>query len=58
MINDSNLPPSPGNEARPGGERDKRCGIFLPLTSARVAQWIRALASGARGRRFDPCRGY
>src|SRR5438477_4758681 len=25
---------------------------------ARVAQWIRAFASGAKGRRFDPCRGY
>ena len=40
--------------------------LELPLSAmlnflmphARVAQWIRALASGARGRRFDPCRGY
>src|SRR5215217_1371048 len=29
----------------------------VPQPHARVAQWIRALASGARGRRFDPCRG-
>ena len=28
------------------------------LPRARVAQWIRAFASGAKGRRFDPCRGY
>ncbi len=33
--------------------------LSFPANSiARVAQWIRALASGARGRRFDPCRGY
>ena len=31
--------------------------IFFPSTQARVAQWIRAFASGAKGRRFDPCRG-
>jgi hypothetical protein len=31
---------------------------FLAPTRARVAQWIRAFASGAKGRRFDPCRGY
>jgi hypothetical protein len=31
---------------------------FLANSIARVAQWIRALASGARGRRFDPSRGY
>ena len=34
------------------------CYLFLPTTHARVAQWIRAFASGAKGRRFDPCRGY
>jgi hypothetical protein len=40
-------------------------GTFLILLfetryfiQARVAQWIRAFASGAKGRRFDPCRGY
>src|ERR1700720_693194 len=32
------------------------CYLFQP--HARVAQWIRAFASGAKGRRFDPCRGY
>jgi hypothetical protein len=31
---------------------------FLANIIARVAQWIRAFASGAKGRRFDPCRGY
>ena len=31
---------------------------FHPQQRARVAQWIRAFASGAKGRRFDPCRGY
>src|SRR5215213_8478251 len=31
---------------------------FHPQPYARVAQWIRAFASGAKGRRFDPCRGY
>ena len=31
---------------------------FVAPTRARVAQWIRAFASGAKGRRFDPCRGY
>jgi Domain of unknown function (DUF4440) len=31
---------------------------FFPIQRARVAQWIRAFASGAKGRRFDPCRGY
>ena len=31
---------------------------FLLPRLARVAQWIRAFASGAKGRRFDPCRGY
>ena len=35
-----------------------RYAIVSFPTCARVAQWIRALASGARGRRFDPCRGY
>ena len=34
------------------------CAIVSFPTSARVAQWIRASASGAEGRRFDPCRGY
>jgi NADH pyrophosphatase NudC (nudix superfamily) len=37
------------------------CGGVLSFstnTVARVAQWIRAFASGAKGRRFDPCRGY
>ena len=38
------------------------CCLRLVLSSvsrhARVAQWIRAFASGAKGRRFDPCRGY
>src|SRR5262249_60322622 len=28
------------------------------IPQARVAQWIRAFASAAKGRRFDPCRGY
>src|SRR6185503_3936206 len=32
--------------------------IFSANVIARVAQWIRAFASGAKGRRFDPCRGY
>jgi two-component system cell cycle response regulator DivK len=31
---------------------------FQAAPRARVAQWIRAFASGAKGRRFDPCRGY
>jgi hypothetical protein len=31
---------------------------IFSLIHARVAQWIRAFASGAKGRRFDPCRGY
>jgi hypothetical protein len=32
--------------------------LFEPtIYYARVAQWIRAFASGAKGRRFDPCRG-
>src|SRR5688572_30485966 len=31
---------------------------FAAPPHARVAQWIRAFASGAKGRRFDPCRGY
>src|SRR5258708_525002 len=35
-----------------------RCTIVSSPTRARVAQWIRAFASGAKGRRFDPCRGY
>jgi hypothetical protein len=34
------------------------CYLFLTADVARVAQWIRAFASGAKGRRFDPCRGY
>jgi hypothetical protein len=34
------------------------CAIFFRQPKARVAQWIRAFASGAKGRRFDPCRGY
>src|SRR5882724_4652972 len=34
------------------------CYLFLLPIFARVAQWIRAFASGAKGRRFDPCRGY
>ena len=32
--------------------------LIFAATQARVAQWIRAFASGAKGRRFDPCRGY
>jgi two-component system cell cycle response regulator DivK len=39
----------------------ERVGVLSSLTRqkyARVAQWIRAFASGAKGRRFDPCRGY
>ena len=39
------------------GTTSLRYAKFL-MPRARVAQWIRALASGARGRRFDPCRGY
>jgi hypothetical protein len=34
------------------------CYLFCQTRNARVAQWIRAFASGAKGRRFDPCRGY
>jgi two-component system, cell cycle response regulator DivK len=40
------------------GTRSSRYAIVLTLPHARVAQWIRAFASGAKGRRFDPCRGY
>jgi two-component system cell cycle response regulator DivK len=40
------------------GTRSQRYAIVLTLPRARVAQWIRAFASGAKGRRFDPCRGY
>jgi hypothetical protein len=46
------------NKPSAGSDQIKRYAIFWTPTHARVAQWIRALASGARGRRFDPCRGY
>ena len=42
----------------PFGECAPACDIFVFFNHARVAQWIRAFASGAKGRRFDPCRGY
>src|SRR6266404_9240531 len=42
----------------PASRSSRRCAIVLSPTRARVAQWIRAFASGAKGRRFDPCRGY
>ena len=51
--------------AKRGTKKGTEKGTFLiPLfetryfIQARVAQWIRAFASGAKGRRFDPCRGY
>ena len=44
--------------SRSFGERAAACDIFVFFNHARVAQWIRAFASGAKGRRFDPCRGY
>src|SRR6266498_1235218 len=44
---------------RQHGKTNRRCAIVsFPDTCARVAQWIRAFASGAKGRRFNPCRGY
>src|SRR5687767_5048953 len=36
------------------GERAQAYDIFVFFNHARVAQWIRAFASGAKGRRFDP----
>ena len=44
--------------SRSFGEPAPAYDIFVFFNHARVAQWIRAFASGAKGRRFDPCRGY
>ena len=42
-----------------GTKRETFLGsLAILILRARVAQWIRAFASGAKGRRFDPCRGY
>lgn len=52
-------PSSSGQDARFStwkGGFNSLWGYQKPLQNARVAQWIRASASEAEGRRFEPCR--